>query len=209
MYCATMFCRRVIYTPISSSPTVSSASPMCGYTYDTFSWSSRPMLTILRTARWWKPARVFSRLVAITHVSDPNNIAACTTTTYSFHTILLSALFIPNIFTIRPHFPCACHILWSTSGQLPSVYDIIYPKYLNDGTAVSSIPYTDKTLPIRSSVSAKINLCHLLSVQRQHISEVGYYRLSASCGTNISYWLHKVWGWFPSSRINMLSLGCR
>ena len=33
IYCATVFWRRAIYTPISSSPTIPSAAPMVGYTH--------------------------------------------------------------------------------------------------------------------------------------------------------------------------------
>ena len=50
MYCATVLWRRAIYTPISSSPTVSSATLMGGYIHLPFSWSSGPMPTIRQTA---------------------------------------------------------------------------------------------------------------------------------------------------------------
>ena len=50
---------------------------------------------------------------------------------------------------------------------------------------------------------------HFLYDLCQHIAEVGCSQLSASCGTNMTRWGHWGWGWFPSSRITMLSRGCQ
>ena len=60
MYCATVFWRQAIYTPISSSPTISSATPTGGYTHVPSHWSLGPMPVIRRTTRWWNPSRDFS-----------------------------------------------------------------------------------------------------------------------------------------------------
>ena len=57
MYCGTVFCQGVIYTPISSNSIVSSTAPMDGCTHAPASWRSGPMPDIHQTSRWWNPAR--------------------------------------------------------------------------------------------------------------------------------------------------------
>ena len=152
------------------------------------------MPVIHQTARWWKPLRAFSIWGVTTHISDPNKITACTTAIYNLPSFLLSAPYLPNIFTISPHFPCARHIFCFTSGHSSLVDDIRRPNFFNEGTTASGIPCANKTLPIHSSVSATTNLCRFLSDLFQHISEFGCARLIASCGTNMSYWGHHGWG---------------
>ena len=71
IYFVTVFCWWAIYTPILSSPTVTSAAPMGGYTYVLSHWCSCPMLVIRWTAQWWKLARDVSSRGFTTHVSDP------------------------------------------------------------------------------------------------------------------------------------------
>ena len=51
-YCTTVFWRRVIYNPISSSPTISSAFPIDGYTHIPSRLHLRTMPIICRAARW-------------------------------------------------------------------------------------------------------------------------------------------------------------
>ena len=77
------------------------------------------------------------------------------------------------IFVNCPNFP---HALWrfrSTSGQSLSVDNNVRPKYRNEETSVSGVPYDEKTQPIYPSVSLTSNLLRLLSVPRRHIYEVG------------------------------------
>ena len=74
MYCATVFCRRVMYTLISSIPTVVIAAPMGGYTHVPSCWRLELIPVICRTARGWKPSKYFSNRWVSTHVSYPNRI---------------------------------------------------------------------------------------------------------------------------------------
>ena len=60
MYCATMFWRRAIYNPISSSTTIASATPMCGYTHVSFCWRLGPITTIHHAAWWWNPEGIYT-----------------------------------------------------------------------------------------------------------------------------------------------------
>ena len=173
MYCATVFWRRAIFTPI---------------------WAHARHPKNRQTARWWNPARAFSRWGFTTYVSDPNKSTACTTATYNLTAVLLSAPSIPNILTIFLHFPCSPRRFCSTAGQLLSVDDRMRPNYLNKVTAFNSVPYSENNLPVCSSVFATTYFCHFLSNPRRHISEVRCARLSASCGTNMSHWGHRGWG---------------
>ena len=131
------------------------------------------MPAIRRTARWWKPSRAFSNQGIITHILDPNRSTACTNAAQNLPAVLLSAPSLPQSFTSRPHFSRALRRFYSTAGQLLLDNDSIFPKYLNKGTAVSSVPYTKKTFPTRSSVSAKTSLLCFLSNPLQHITDVG------------------------------------
>ena len=81
IYFAAVFWWQSIYTLISSSPTVSRAAPMGGYTHVPSRLHSGPMPDIRRTARWWKPSMAFSRRGFNTHISEPNRNTACTTVT--------------------------------------------------------------------------------------------------------------------------------
>ena len=66
--------------------------------------------------------------------------------------------------------------------------DNVHPKYHKEETAISGVPYAEKTCLIYSSVSSTINPLRFLSAPRQHINEVGCARLRASYGTNMSHW---------------------
>ena len=46
----------------------------------------------------------------------------------------------------------------STAGKLPLVENNVCPKYQNEETSVSGVPYSKKTRPICSSVSSTTNL---------------------------------------------------
>ena len=208
IYCATMFWRRAIYTPISSNPTIVSATPMSRYTHVPSRWRLGPMPAIRRAAWWWNSARVFPYQGVSTHVSDPKRSTACTTSTLKNPAVLLSPSPLPKIFFSCPHFPCSLRRFCYTAGQSSSVEEIVRPKYLNKETVVSGAPYAKKTRPIFSSVSSTRKIFHLISVLRQHISEFGCARLSDSCGIYMPHWGHRGWGWSPSYRMTMLYQEC-
>ena len=153
---------------------------------------SETIPAVLHLSRWRNPARAFNSRGVATHVSEPNKSTPWNTATYNFPAVLLSSPSLPNIFTICPHFSLAHYRFRYTSVQSFSVDDIMRPKYSNDGTAVSGIPFANKTLCVRSYVSATTNLYCFLSVLFRHISEVGCAQFSASCGTNMSHWGHWV-----------------
>ena len=81
-------------------------------------------------------------------------------------------------------------------------------KCLKEGTIFSGIPYANKTLPIRSFVSATTNVHCLLYEPLRHIAQFRYNRLSTSCGTIMSHWGHRGWGRLTPYRITMLSQAC-
>ena len=165
------------------------------------------MPVICRAAWWQKPSRYFSNPEFRTHVSDSNRITACTTSTYNLPAIILSASSLNNIFYICPHYPRALQRFHSTAGQSSSVDDSPPPKYRNEETVVSDVPYAEKTRSICSSISSTTNLCRFLSVPHRHITEVGCVQLRASC-KKMSHWGHRGWGWFPYSTMSILFRGC-
>ena len=76
IYCADMFWRREIYTPISSSPAVASDSTMGEYTHVPFSWCLGTMPAIPWTPQWWNLVRVFFSRGVTTYISNPNKSTA-------------------------------------------------------------------------------------------------------------------------------------
>ena len=90
----------------------------------------------------------------------------------------------PKSFTSRSHIPRARCRLCSAAVQSSSKDENFRPKYLKKGTTLSGVPYNKKTLPICSSILATTSVRLLLYNPRQHVSDVGCVRLSASCGTN-------------------------
>ena len=87
----------------------------------------------------------------------------------------------PQKVTSHIHFTCAHHRFCSTTGHFSLEDNIVHPKYLNEGSVISGVPYYEKNPPICSSVSATTSL-------RRFLSNPVLYQLSASCRTKISHW---------------------
>ena len=76
---------------------------------------------------------------------DPNRINSGTTATENLPAVLLSVPSLTKIFVICPNFYCALRRFRSTAGQSSSVDNDVSPKYWNEETTVSGVPYSKNT----------------------------------------------------------------
>ena len=111
----------------------------------------------------------------------------------------------PSILGILAQIFCALFMLEINSGQSSYVAMRRRPRYFNDYTVSSGLPYAWNAIdsPAHASSSSSCHIfCCMTCVQR---AVVGWWRLSAAHRTNIFQAGQRGWYRFPSSRITIMS----
>ena len=140
MYCATVFCRCLMYYSIIWNPASSFAVSAKVY-YHFLSVFCCRICLVSRCATWsWKPPRTLPMRGVTTQVSDPNSSTACTTDLRKNTDTRGSALYLLMILVIIFHTALSRDKFLTTAGQSSSASKITRPRHRKEVTISRGCP---------------------------------------------------------------------